>query len=140
MSEPIKVLLLEDNPDDADLLLRELRKEGFAFEAERVDNEADYLRALARTPDVILSDFEMPQFDGLKALGLLKERAPDIPFILVSGTIGEEIAVNAIKQGASDYLIKDRLARLGSVVRQALDQARFRRQEFESARALRASE
>ena len=140
MSEPIKVLLLEDNPDDADLLLRELRKEGFEFQAERVDNEADYLRALARTPDVILSDFEMPQFDGLKALGLLKERAPDIPFILVSGTIGEEIAVNAIKQGASDYLIKDRLARLGSVVRQALDQARFRRQELESARALRASE
>ncbi len=140
MPEPIKVLLLEDNPDDADLLLRELRKEGFAFEAERVDNEADYLRALGRTPDVILSDFEMPQFDGLKALGLLKERAPDIPFILVSGTIGEEIAVNAIKQGASDYLIKDRLARLGSVVRQALDQARFRRQELESARALRASE
>ena len=78
--------------------------------------------------DVILSDYSMPQFDGPRALRLLQERGLDVPFILVSGTVGEDTAVAAMKEGANDYLIKDRLTRLGTAVRQAIEQRRERRQ------------
>lgn len=126
MWQPLKVLIAEDNPDDADLVLRELRRAGFAPDCQRVDTEAGYLACLRDDVDLILSDFEMPQFSGLRALELLKERGLEVPFVLISGAIGEETAVAAMKQGAADYLLKDRLSRLGPAVTHALEQSRLR--------------
>lgn len=128
MGQPLRVLIAEDNAADAELLVRELRRGGFNPEWERVDCEADYLERLGRRLDVILSDYEMPQFGGLRALELLRERGLDVPFIIVSGTIGEETAVAAMQQGAADYLLKDRLGRLGPAIARALEIARTRRE------------
>ena len=128
MSQPIKVLLVEDNPDDANMVLQQLTHAGFETTSQRVDNEAAFLAGLDGRLDLILCDYTMPEFSGLRALELLKKSGLDIPFLIVSGSIGEEIAVEAMKLGAADYLFKDRLARLGSAVHQALEQVRLRRE------------
>jgi two-component system cell cycle sensor histidine kinase/response regulator CckA len=121
MPKRIQILIVEDNPSDAELLVRELRRSGFDFDWERVDTEAEYLAKLNSGLDLILSDYVMPDFSGLRALQLLKQQpALDIPFIIVSGTIGEETAVLAMQMGAADYLLKDRITRLGPAVRKAL--------------------
>ena len=109
MSIPLRVLILEDRPADAELMLHELRRAGFDPVWERVDTEADYLSRLDPALDLILADYSLPQFDALRALHLLQERGLDIPFVIVSGAIGEHIAVAAIREGAADYLLKDRL-------------------------------
>jgi len=140
MKRPLRVLLVEDRDSDAEIVLRELRNGGFAPEWERVETEAGFLDSLQRDFDIILSDYSMPQFDGLRALALVKRRAPEIPFILVSGTMGEETAVAAMKQGATDYLLKDRLARLGSAVTRALEQSGLRRHKARAEEASRESE
>ena len=126
MSIPLSVLILEDRPADAELMLYELRRAGFDPAWQRVETDADYLAQLHADLDVILADYSLPQFDALRALRLLQERGLDIPFIIVSGTIGEELAVSAMKEGAADYLLKDRLARMGQVVAQALEQKQLR--------------
>ncbi|MEK7786617.1 MAG: response regulator, partial [Chloroflexota bacterium] len=128
MSTSLQVLILEDNPSDAELFLHELRQAGFDPDWQRVETEADYCACLDQgpRPDIILADYRLPDFDGLRVLRLLQQRGLDIPFILVSGTIGEDIAVEAMKQGAADYLLKDRLARLGPAVTNALEQKRLR--------------
>jgi signal transduction histidine kinase len=127
MSQRIQILIVEDNANDADLLVRELRRSEFDFDWQRVDTEPGYLAKLNPGLHLILSDYEMPQFNGFRALELLKQQpALDIPFILVSGTIGEEMAVAAMQQGAADYLLKDRIARLGSAVRRALQEVEER--------------
>ena len=121
MPKRIRILIVEDNPNDAELLVRELKRSGFEFDWDRVDTEPEYLAKLKPDLDLILSDYEMPQFSGLRALELLNEHPNlDIPFIIVSGTIGEDTAVRAMQQGASDYLLKDRIARLGPAVQRAL--------------------
>jgi len=125
MAERLRILLLEDRDSDADLVKIELRRAGFEAEVTRVITEAEYRAALEPGYDLILSDYALPQFSGLRALGILKESALDVPFILVSGTIGEEAAVEAIQMGASDYLIKDRLGRLGNSIRQTLEKKRL---------------
>jgi PAS domain S-box-containing protein len=107
-------------------MLRELRRSGFEVDWERVETEGDYLAALSSEIEFILSDYAMPQFSGLRALELLRERKLDIPFIIVSGTIGEETAVAAMQSGAVDYLLKDRLVRLGQAVEHALEEKRIR--------------
>ncbi len=112
MSISIKILLLEDSPDDASLLIRELQEAGFAPTWIRVETEEEFLAEVKNSPDIILSDYSLPQFDGLRAVKILQESGQSIPFILVSGTVGEDIAVEAMKLGATDYLLKDRLARL----------------------------
>ena len=117
--------MLEDCPADAELILETLRTSGLDPQSQRVDTEKDYLASLDPVPDLILSDFSMPQFDARRALRILKERGLDIPFIVVSGCIGEEMAVQCIKDGAIDYLLKDRLGRLGSAVTQALERKRL---------------
>ena len=123
MSEKIKILIAEDSPTDAELLVRKLRRSGFDCEWQRVDTEDDYLRKLNPDIQLILSDFSMPEFSALRALELLKQRPTlDIPFIIVSGAIYEEIGVAAMREGATDYLLKDRLARLGESVRRALEE------------------
>jgi PAS domain S-box-containing protein len=120
------VLILEDNSTDAEIMLRALRQAGFDPEWKRVESEPDFLAALDTAPELILSDYSLPRFDGLNALRLLRERQLDIPFILISGTLGEEAAVSAIKLGADDYILKDRLARFEPAVKQALENKRLR--------------
>jgi signal transduction histidine kinase/CheY-like chemotaxis protein len=131
MSAPLRLLLLEDDVADAELTLGELRRSGFEVIWERVFTESDYRAALrqaaaGRAPDVILADYSLPQFDALQALRLLLESKLDIPFIIVTGALGEERAVECMRQGATDYLLKDRLGRLGSAVQRALDEKRLR--------------
>ncbi len=130
MSRPLRVLVVEDNKIDAELIVRELRSAGFAPQWERVETEAGFRVAIESSPDLILSDFTMPQFDGLAALSILRESGKDIPFILVSGTVGEEIAVESMRRGASDYLLKDRLGRLGSAVERAIEETRLRHERM----------
>jgi DNA-binding NtrC family response regulator len=126
MPVPLHLLIIEDSADDAELILAELRRAGFEPRWKRVECKEDFLAELKNAPDIVLSDYSLPQFDGLRAAELLREQAPDIPFILISGTVGEEMAVEAMKHGATDYLLKDRLTRLGSAVTQALEQRRLR--------------
>lgn len=125
-SQPLKLLIAEDNPDDEALLLRQLKRAGYEVTHRRVDNEADYRKALEENWDLVLSDYQMPQFTGLRALEILQAMGSTIPFIIVSGTIGEDTAVAVMRQGAADYLLKDRLGRLGPAVTQALAQGRLR--------------
>ncbi|HEV3256913.1 MAG TPA: histidine kinase dimerization/phosphoacceptor domain -containing protein [Gemmataceae bacterium] len=120
MAMPLRVLILEDNAADAQLMLRELRRAGFAPQWRRVDTRDDYVANLRPELDVILSDYNLPQFDALIALELLQESGLELPFIVVTGSISEEIAVACMKEGATDYLLKDRLTRLGQAVRRAL--------------------
>jgi two-component system, cell cycle sensor histidine kinase and response regulator CckA len=140
MAEEVRVLIIEDDPADADLMVLALERAGLAPKWERVETESDYLSALGQPPDIILSDSSLPGFDGLRALDLLRQSGIDIPFILVSGRVGEDLAVDAMKRGASDYLLKDRLARLGEAVRRAMEQGRLRREKAWAIEALRRSE
>ena len=126
--------IVEDRPEDAELITSQLRSAGINFVSERVDTEADYLAKLNSDVHLILSDFELPQFSGMRALELLKQRPSlNVPFIIVSGTIGEETAVAAIKKGAADYVLKDRTSRLGPAVlravREVAEQAEHKRME-----------
>ena len=121
---PLRVLLVEDSQDDAELNILHLRKEGFRVDWRRVQTEADYTAALSLDYDLILSDWALPQFSGLRALQLVRERGLEIPFIIISGRIGEDAAVAALRQGAYDYLLKDHPERLGQAVRNALEQAK----------------
>jgi PAS domain S-box-containing protein len=127
MPQPIEILIVEDSSNDAELLMHDLKCAGFEPHWQRVDSELDYLVKLRPELDLIISDYTMPQFDGVQALKLMKSRGYEIPFIMVSGTMGEERAVQALKLGATDYLMKDRTERLGSAVKQALEQSRLRR-------------
>jgi two-component system sensor histidine kinase UhpB len=136
MARPLRVLLVEDNPRDAELLVRALRRAGFEPDWQRVVTEEDYLQRLDGGFDLILSDYELPRLNGLAALQLLKARGLDVPFIIVSGAIGEDTAVTAIKEGAADYLLKDRLGRLGPAILQALEQSRLRRERRQAEAAL----
>ncbi|HEX5692007.1 MAG TPA: PAS domain S-box protein, partial [Roseiflexaceae bacterium] len=136
MSVPLHVLLLEDRAADALLALQQLRRAGFAPEWRRVESEEAYLAALDPSLDVILADYHLPQFDALRALELLRARELDIPFIVVSGTIGEDIAVQIMRRGAADYLLKDRLARLGAAVERALQQRQLRVEKEKAEAAL----
>lgn len=126
---PLRVLIVEDVAHDADLMVRELRRAGYAPDWERVEDEPAYLAALAQPIDVILSDYALPRFGALRALELLGERGLDVPLIVLTGAVGEETAVDCIKRGAADYLLKDRLVRLGTAVAQAIEQRRLREAE-----------
>lgn len=138
MNDVLHVLIVEDSIDDMDLLLYELKKGGFELQAERVDT-ADAMRlALSKKQwDIVLSDFQMPQFSGLEALQILKSSHEDIPFIFVSGAIGEDTAVAAMKSGASDYVMKGRLKRLIPVIQRSLQEANAQRERKKSEETLR---
>ncbi len=113
--------MIEDSVRDAELLERELRQGGIGFSISKVDSRADYLKQLDEfKPDLVISDYKLPSFDGMQALELLRARSPLMPFILVSGYIGEERATEALKKGATDFILKDRLGRLVSCVQRAL--------------------
>lgn len=142
METALRILLLEDVPSDAELERQALQRARILCETRCVETRADFLRELdAFNPDLVLSDFTLPNFDGLSALRLVRDRDPDLPFIFVSGTIGEERAVEALKNGATDYVVKTNLARLPAVVLRALREVRERkrhaRQEARLARLSR---
>jgi two-component system, cell cycle sensor histidine kinase and response regulator CckA len=137
MPGPLRVLILEDSAVDAELMVRELRRAGFEPDWRRAQTEQQLLDALAHEPEVILSDSSMPGFSGLDALHCVRERRLDTPFIIVSGSGGEEMALWALEEGIDDCVLKDRLARLGLAVRNALERKRLRDNEYRQAAQLR---
>ncbi|EDY17139.1 multi-sensor hybrid histidine kinase [Chthoniobacter flavus Ellin428] len=140
MASPLNLLIAEDNPDDADLLIWALRGAGFEFEYHVVSKEEDFLRWLSPSLDLIISDYEMPGFGGMRALELKQLAEIDVPFIIISGSIGEEMAVEAMRRGATDYLLKGCLSRLESAVTQAISQRRLRHEQLKTVAQLRESE
>jgi diguanylate cyclase (GGDEF)-like protein/PAS domain S-box-containing protein len=121
------VLHVEDDPTEAELTARDLKRAGLRCVFTRVDTEAAFRLGLASAPDLIISDFSMPQFDGMSALRIARAEAPEIPFVILSGTLGEERAIDALKSGATDYVLKGNLARLAPAVIRALGEAESRR-------------
>ena len=137
----VRILLLEDVPADAALIQRELTKAGLVFVSQRVDTRAAFEEALrVFSPDVILSDHGLPGFDGAAALQLVKERFPTLPVILVTGSLNEETAVEFMKAGAADYVLKDHLTRLPQSIKRALSESRLREERELAVAALRTSE
>jgi PAS domain S-box-containing protein len=141
MEKIIRVLIVEDMEDDALLIVREIRQGGFEPVFKRVDTGGDMTEALRTEAwDMIISDYSMPGFNGIEALRLSKKYDPDIPFILISGTIGEDIAVMAMKEGANDYLMKDKLKRLVPAIERELNDAEDRRTRKKAEEELQKSE
>lgn len=123
MTETLKILMLEDVEFDAELIEREMRREGVEFTSRRVDTEEGFINELADLcPDVILVDHSLPQFDGVTALEIAKNSSPDTPFIFVSGKIGDEFAVDVLKKGATDYVFKSNLSKLVPAIKRALNE------------------
>lgn len=141
MKKKIGILILEDNPTDAELIKHECQELNLPIEYHMADSKESFLDAI-RTfkPDIILSDYSLPQFDGMSALRLSKKHAPDIPFIIVTGAINEETAVECMKAGAVDYVLKDRLSRLVPSIKGALDKSRAMQEKRVAEEALVASE
>jgi len=138
MARPLRALIVEDSERDAQLLLRELRRGGFEPQTDCVQTESAMRTALARQGwDIVLSDWAMPQFSADAAFALLKQTGLDIPFVIVSGTIGEDTAVEAMRTGVHDFLVKGRLARLTPVIERELRDAETRRSRAAMARELR---
>lgn len=141
MKKKLCLLLCEDDEMDAALVIRQLEKEGFDVEWERVDTADALTNALTqRHWDMVLSDFNIPGFGGVQALAIVKKSSLDIPFILVSGAIGEETAVEMIRKGASDYLMKGNLQRLGEAVKRELEEIKIRKAKEEAESIIRANE
>jgi two-component system, cell cycle sensor histidine kinase and response regulator CckA len=141
VSMPLRVLILEDNPRDAELSTLELTKAGFEVQADAVDTEEAFVTKLQSCVyDLILSDFRIPTWSGVEAFHLLKQSGKDIPFILVTGTLGEEAAVDLIKEGVADYILKDRLVRLPLAVHRALQEKTTRDERERAIQSLRESE
>jgi signal transduction histidine kinase len=128
MGKALRVLLIEDSEPDAMLLLRALRREGYEVDHRRVETADDLRDALGKTWDVVLSDYSMPRMNVAESLRILAEHGVDIPFIVVSGSIGEEMAVSAMKAGAHDFFLKDHVTRLASAIERELREAEVRRQ------------
>ena len=127
MKSPLHILHLEDNANDAALIQSTLEAGGIACAVTRVQKENDFVAALERGGvDLILSDFSLPTFDGLSAVAISHARWPDLPIILVSGTLGEERAIDSLKSGATDYVLKERLVRLVPAVRRAMQEVEER--------------
>lgn len=138
MTAPLRVLLIEDSEDDALLMIRELRLNGYDPKVRQLQTFDETEAALREgTWDVVISDYIMPRFSGLEALRLLKASGMDIPFIIVSGKIGEDVAVEAMKAGAHDYILKGNLARLGPAIARELRDAETRRQRRMADEALK---
>src|SRR5216683_7265550 len=138
MKSPLQILSLEDDRADADLILATLAQANIDCEAVQVETQPDFVDALDKGSfDLILSDHSLPTFDGLSALKIALEKAPNVPFIFVSGAIAEDLAIELIKSGATDYVLKNRLSRLAPAVRRATAEAEERaaRQEAERSRS-----
>jgi two-component system response regulator len=140
MEEDLKILILEDVPFDAELINRELERSGMKFISRRVEEEEDYLMELeVFQPDVILADHSLPHFDGLSALEITKNKCPDVPFIFVSGKMGEDFAIEALKCGATDYVLKGSLSKIVHAVNRALEEVEEHSKRKIVEEALRSS-
>lgn len=139
-SRTLQVVLVEDSAIDADLIRLTLERGDVAAEIRRVDTEAALTESLGWPPDIVIADFNLPQFDGLRVLEVVKATGKRIPVIVVSGALGEEAAVAVVRSGALDFLLKDRLARLPAAIRQALERTRLEREAAESRQALAESQ
>lgn len=142
LSRPLRLLHLEDSPFDHEILLAHLRAGGLVAEVRRVETEAELRAALRGAPawDLVVSDFALPGFSGLQALEIVRAHDPLLPFVLISGTIGEDMAVQAMRRGASDYLLKQNLVRLVPALQHAIEASRSRRDQRAAREALAASE
>lgn len=141
MKSPLKILLLEDSEDDARLIIQKLEEEGFNLDWDRICTAEDMIEAMGREQwHIIIADYTMPSFSALEALDILNKMNQDIPFIIVSGTIGEEAAVKAIKSGAHNCIMKDKLTRLIPALEQGLGEAETKAQRRQAESALRESE
>src|SRR2546422_10438870 len=141
MKPPLRILHLEDNPADAELIQAILETEGIICDVTRVDTQADFFASIEHGGfDLILTDYTLPSFDGLSALKIALEKCPDVPFIFVSGTLGEEVAIETLKGGATDYVLKSRLTRLAPAVHRALGEAKQRAQLKRAEHAMLQSE
>jgi PAS domain S-box-containing protein/putative nucleotidyltransferase with HDIG domain len=140
MGIPLQLLLVEDSADDAELLLRELHRAGYEVRAHRVEDEKHFLAGLRSLPQIILMDYRLPEFSALRGLAILRERSLDIPCIVISGILSDETAVECIRQGAADYLLKDRLARLGAAVERAIQEKEVKADKHRTEMALHESE
>lgn len=139
--DALKILILEDVPMDAELVEYELGRANIPFLSHRVDSREAFLRELEEfRPDLILSDYTLPRFDGMTALSLARERLPSIPFLIVTGSVNEETAVGCMKAGATDYLLKSNLARIGPAIEAALERERAHAEKIKAESALAASE
>jgi PAS domain S-box-containing protein len=137
----LRVLILENNPADAELIKHELKKAGIRFVSKLVKTRTAFLNALKTFwPDLILADYILPRFDAISALELARKKFPFIPFIVVTGSVGEEKAVSCLYAGADDYLLKDHMARLGEVVKQALEKYRLQVEKIAAEKKSQASE
>jgi C4-dicarboxylate-specific signal transduction histidine kinase len=137
MKSPLHILHLEDNPGDAELIRDILETDGIVSHVTRVETQADFLTLLEQGRfDLILADYSLPSFDGLSALRLALEKCPNVPFIFVSATLGEEVAIEALKLGATDYVLKDRLSRIVPSVQRALREAEERNERKRAEQAL----
>jgi signal transduction histidine kinase len=137
MPNPLFVLILENDIADFELITHELDRFGFSGRYERVETEADFITRLEEKPDVILADYSLAGFDDLRALEILRESGMVIPFIVLTGAVREDRVVECMKKGAADYLLKDRIMRLGPAVQRALEDGELRRQKLEAEQALR---
>ena len=141
MADKLKILMLEDQPVDAELTVAALRKAGLEFSHTRADTRDGFIAALKEfRPDIILADYRLPTFDGLSALSIAVVQAPDVPFVFVSGAMGEEFAIETLHQGAADYVLKGHLSKLAPAVNRALQNAEERRGRKEAeAKVLRSN-
>ena len=124
MPTPLRVLILEDSPTEAEVMVDHLREAGYTPDWRRVETETDYLAHLDPALDLLLVDYTVPDITGPRALQLLRDRGWDVPAIVVTGTVREEVALDCLRLGANDYILKDRLARLGAALQSALAQRR----------------
>jgi PAS domain S-box-containing protein len=139
--DALRVLILEDNPADAELMERQLRRDKIAFLAQRAETRGGFIKALKKfQPEVVMADYTLPHFDAMEALKLARERFPYIPFIVVTGSIGEERAVSCLRAGADDYLLKDRLSRLGEAIRHSMGNRRLQSEKKAAEETLQESE
>jgi signal transduction histidine kinase len=140
LKKDIHILMLEDDAADAELTKFALRKGGVHFSLDRVETRQEYINALAgKPPELILSDYSLPGFDGYMALNIAREKSPETPFIFVTGTMGEEVAIETLKSGATDYVLKTRLSRLVPAVHRALREAQVRAERRKAEEQLRES-
>src|SRR5437762_4100937 len=137
----IRILYIEDVPSDVVMVNHELRKGGMAFRSKRVETKEAFLRELAKeSPDIILSDHGLPSFDGFTALAIARDKCPEVPFIFITGSVGEQTAIEAFEGGATDYVLKNNLSKLVPAMQRALRESEERVKLKQKEQELRESE